>query len=627
MEKIFLEIIRLGMLGSYMALTVTVIRFCLKKIPRSFVCALWILVGMRLVLPFSIESVFGLMPDAEIVERYVRDAGEAGEGPEQGQTFFTQMQEDKQQESPEYLSAEKTQRKNQGIQVWIHAGAVIWLTGMLFMLAYFLYGWYRMKKQVEMAVPEEYALSGEGVRVYRCGGIETPFLFGMIRPKIYLPVSIPEEDVSYIVWHEMAHRKRKDYLVKPAAFLLLALYWFCPCIWMAYLLLCRDMEMACDERVIRGLKNGERKAYSRALLNCTVYADKSLVCPVGFGEPGVKARVKNILNYKKPTLLAAGLGMVVCCVLLLVFMTQRKETDGNGALTEADERNVPVNAEEMKLPEAETGNPEVQNVEARRIQRQADQMQSFLDVAEDQVKEKEEEVEKMRICQDALDRWARAFCDRNGEEILSMSSEELLTSFEENEMMIIEEDYAAFGWSSPWPWDNGKDYRIVSFTDTSAEILYYAWVSDPHVSVWKEKIAYRIENGTCVMESSELEMFDHLSSAGSFYEAYPGGIINDTPMDYLKNGCGEALNDNARANRDRESYARLFQPDTAAHDLLNLLDNENKIEITYEEEEDKAHVTIRFLTGGEADNRAYVTMIRPFGSDGIWIPQTRESMS
>ena len=612
MEKIFLEILRLSMLSGGMALAVLVIRLLLRRAPKSLHCFLWMLVGIRLLIPFSIESVFGLFPQQRVLEERVFNASAGNIGVSTA-GMSQIVPENKGQEMPlaGTLQSGNSERQsalsgNEGMQWALQAGAWIWCMGMLLMAACFLYSWVKLKVCVRDSESTVYSIktydkeadfedicSTESccaeknqIRILLCKGIETPFLFGILHPEIYVPLHMDEENLPYIIRHELSHKKRRDYLVKPAAFFLLAVHWFNPCIWLAYKMLCRDMELACDEMVIRDMEVKDRKAYSRALLNCSVWQEKAAACPVAFGEPGVKKRIKNILNYKKPTVLAACFGVILCMVLLFCFMTQRKAGGGQTVLL-ANEAGG----------SGETGNAAGENIQELK------------------------EAESLAYVKE----WADAFCDRSGKKLVSLCSVKVLETFGEEEMLITEDgEDPGFGWSSPWPRDSEVDYRIVDMTDNTARVLYYAWTSDPHVTVWEESIAWHVEGEQYLIDSSELTFRDNLCSGEEFYSAYPEGIISGTRMDYSDNGAGEALNENAKANRESYEtfYGPLFAPDTAARFLLNLLNNDEKVKITVEEEgEGKAQVSIEFILD---HTQVHVTMVQPYGEDGIWIPQTWE---
>jgi len=635
MDKIFLEVLRVSVLAGGMTLAVLVIRFLFRKAPKSLYCLLWMLVGVRLVFPFSIESVFGLFPQQEMLEARIFGDGTEGIGENTGleQVLSGEATPGRSPAGPGQ-AGDITRSGDAGDKItarerWqriLYISSWIWFAGMLLMCACFVYNWIKIKACVRGSEQEVYLLESEGaekeVRLFRCGNIETPFLFGILHPEIYIPFHMDEEDLLYIVQHELTHRRRRDHLVKPAAFFLLAVHWFNPCIWIAYKMLCRDMELACDEMVIRDMKVKDRKAYSRALLNCSVWQEKAAVYPVAFGELSVKERIKNILNYRKPTVLAVSLGIVLCAVLLFCFMTQKKA--GNGRTILLTNEAGRSNEEEAGVSGSGADGPgdvdSRRTVQERELQQAAGQMEDLRKMQRDQ-ETAIANIQDERRSLAHVEAWADAFCDRNGKALVSLCSEELLEAFREEDAIInIEGEEPGFGWSSPWPWDKEADYRIMSLTNTTARVLYYAWTSDPHVTVWEENLTWHEEGGVYMMDSSKLTVRDNLCTGEEFYSAYPEGIISGTRMDYLSNGTEGALNENAKANRD--FYEPLFAPDTAARFLLNLLDNNEKVRVAVEEEEEgKAQVSIEFILDHV---QVHVTMLRPYGEDGIWIPQTQE---
>lgn len=604
MERIFPEVLRLSMLAGAMVPAVLLIRLLLGKAPKSLRCVLWMLVGIRLMVPFSIKSAFGLFP-----ERGSLADGMTGGQSEQADAFLQGAGVDPAasagagaKEAP--APPEKSGDTGNGaataqagdLRMALRIGSAIWFFGTLFMAGYFFHSWFKIRACVRMASMEEYLLEDRAVRIYRCGEIETPFLFGVMHPRICVPSSMDRKELPYIVRHEMAHRRRGDHLVKPLSFFLLSVHWFNPLIWVAFKMLCRDMELACDEMVIRDMKGKDRKAYARALLNSSVWKEKAATCPVAFGELSVKERVRNILNYRKPTVWTVCLGAALCAVLLLCFMTQKKPRGQRILLTNEPEQTQSVG-------EAEGEEAAEQGVEAADTETQED----FTALGS----------------RAFVESWAEAFCSRDGRALAALCARKLSEIFREGETVItLEGDGPGFGWSSPWPWDGEADYRIMSLTDTDARILYYAWTSDPHVTVWEEKLTFHSRDGRFLMDSSELDILDNICTGEEFYRAYPGGVINGTRMDYLTNEAGEALNDNAMENRD--FYEPLFAPDTAARFLLNMLNNEGKVEISVEKGEGgqdagEVRVSVSFILDHE---EASVTMVRPYGEDGIWIPQT-----
>ena len=223
--------------------------------------------------------------------------------------------------------------------------------------------------------------------------------------------------------------------------------------------------------------------------------------------------------------------------------------------------------------------------------------------------------------------WAEAFCQRDGARIAAMCGEEAEESMREQYLLdnAGEETEGAylFGWSSPWPWDPESDYEILEETDSSADILYYAHVSDPHVTVWRETLSFHRGEKGILADDEALEMFEAICTKEEFERAYPHGI-NGTPMDYLENGLGEALNENAKEGRSVETYARLFEPETAAVTLLNLLNNPNKVQVEADGDAPGGRVAVN-ITFTEFGGSVIVEMIRPYGTDGIWIVQNYPS--
>jgi len=227
-----------------------------------------------------------------------------------------------------------------------------------------------------------------------------------------------------------------------------------------------------------------------------------------------------------------------------------------------------------------------------------------------------------------IEAWAKAFCRRDGETIAAMCDDEVKSYLAERELLVEGEDYYGFGWSSPWPWDDERDYEIIEETDDSAVILYYAWVSDPHVFVWEETLTYRMEDGKCIIEEETLSELNNICTGEEYARAYPHGI-NGTRMDYLTcdmdeesgEGIGRTLNDNALRDKSGGYYDMLFQPETAAAFLLNFLNNPNKVSASVEDVEREDGSVVVSFAFAEDGSTLRVEMIRPYGEEGIWIPQ------
>lgn len=344
MEKIFIEVFNLSISAVYLILAVILTRALLRKAPKNMICILWLLVGIRLIMPFSVESVFSLIPSSEVVDKQI-----LYEGQYSAATGISAVDQPVNRYLQEHYDAEAAMSVNQA-QILLFLCSSIWITGMVLMLGYFCISYYRIAKKVRMAVPQ----MAEGVKIYRCGEISSPFLLGMIRPRIYIPEEIPNEELPFVIQHERAHMQRKDYLLKPAFYLILTIYWFQPLVWAAYLLFCRDIELACDERVVKKLGFAYRKEYSQALLNCSVSRRHIIACPLAFGEVGVKQRIRNILHYKKPSFWVIIAVIAAAAVISVCFMTQKKPS------VQADEE-----TELFSAPSAELS--ETQDIEKEKI--------------------------------------------------------------------------------------------------------------------------------------------------------------------------------------------------------------------------------------------------------------------
>lgn len=308
MENLFLRILNMSITAGWLVLAVLLLRPLLKKAPRYLTVIAWALVGIRLVLPFSFESALSLIPSTETVPTDILydnapqiqtgiDAFNGAVNPTISQSF-----------------APNPGDSVNPIQVLVWAGAVIWLVGMAAMTLYSLISYWKIRRKTREA-----ALLRENIWV--CDSIDTPFILGIFRPRIYLPSSMDASDMPYVVAHEQAHLKRKDHLWKPLGFLLLTVHWFNPLLWVAYILLCRDIETACDEKVLKTMGEETKKPYSHALVNCSVPRKTISACPLAFGETNIKNRVKNVLNYKKPAFWLLIAAVVVCIVLSVCFLT------------------------------------------------------------------------------------------------------------------------------------------------------------------------------------------------------------------------------------------------------------------------------------------------------------------
>ncbi len=314
MSDIFLRIVELSWQAGVLALVVMAARLALRRAPKWAICMLWALVAVRLVLPFSLQSPVSLQAEQSPVTAALYELPQTQEAAQKPDEVLSGGSAESVTPLPptEIVTAQPVPTPKPVMTVSLLAA--IWLAGVVMMLTYMLASYLRIYHRVRTAVRLE-------DNVYRCGQWGTPFVLGLFRPRIYVPEGMDEADLPQVLAHERCHIRRGDHAVKPLAFLLLALHWFNPVLWAAYVLLGRDMENACDERVLRGLDAPGRAAYSRALVSCAVRERPAAVCPLAFGETAVKERVKNALSYKKPAVWAAVLLAVAAAIIAVCFLT------------------------------------------------------------------------------------------------------------------------------------------------------------------------------------------------------------------------------------------------------------------------------------------------------------------
>ncbi len=313
MSALFLLAFNMSIAASYFILAIVVFRLIFRKAPKWVNCILWALVGLRLAIPFSIESALSLLPTSHTV---ITDRESSGLPFSVDSGIYT---------VDENVNGYLKSHYYEGITVPENAFvdtmfilSVIWLIGVAVMLTYSAISFIRLKKRVSVSLLYR-------DNIYYCDNIETPFILGTIRPKIYIPSGLEEAQIENVVMHEKAHLKRKDHWWKPLGFLILSFYWFNPVIWVAYILLCRDIEKACDEKVIKNMNTEEKKGYLETLLDCSVQRKMILTCPVAFGEVGIKQRVKAVLNYKKPAFWVIIMAVIVTVAVSVGFLTNPKE--------------------------------------------------------------------------------------------------------------------------------------------------------------------------------------------------------------------------------------------------------------------------------------------------------------
>lgn len=326
MTNVFLRIVELSWQAGVLALAVMLARLALRRAPKWAVCLLWVLVAVRLVLPFSLQSPVSLQAAQSPVTAALYELPQTQEAAQKTDEVLSGGSVEPVTPLPpaEIVTAQPVPAIKPVMTVSLLAA--IWLAGVVMMLTYMLVSYLGIYRRVRTAVRLE-------DNVYRCGSWGTPFVLGLLRPRIYVPEGMDDAALPQVLAHERCHIRRGDHIVKPLAFLLLALHWFNPVLWAAYVLLGRDMENACDERVLRGVDGAGRAAYSRALVACAVRQRPAAVCPLAFGEVAVQERVKNAMNGKKPAVWAAVLLVIAAAVIAVCFLTSpgRREPSAGGA--------------------------------------------------------------------------------------------------------------------------------------------------------------------------------------------------------------------------------------------------------------------------------------------------------
>ena len=314
MEQLFLHILNNAITVSVLIIAVIVVRALGKKMPKWIHCLLWIIVAVKLVVPVQMKSILSLIPSGEPIPFNI-----ALEKNPQINSGIRSIDGIVNPVIQKNLTPNPIASANP-LQIWLYLGGIVWLIGITCMLFYAVITYLLMKRRVRASVKI-------AKKVYECDDISDPFILGIRSPRVYVPSGLSEEAREYILKHEFAHLDRRDYLWKPLGFLILSVYWFQPLCWIAYLLLCKDIEYACDEKVISDIDDMEKAEYCRVLLEYSMPKKMITACPVAFGETDVKKRVKHVADYKKPTFWVIAGSIVVCALVAVCFATSRGTTD------------------------------------------------------------------------------------------------------------------------------------------------------------------------------------------------------------------------------------------------------------------------------------------------------------
>lgn len=350
MTDLFLRLVNLSITASYLIAAVMALRLILKKVPKNLFLWLWALVGVRLALPFSLESALSLIPKTQPIPADI--ALSPAPAIDSGIPVINHAVNPVITENFTPAPAASVNP----LQIILPILCALWLAGMAFMLLYALISYLRLSRKVRVSIPL-------GKRCYLCDNIPTPFLLGIVKPKIYLPPDMNPEFQAHVLRHENAHLRHHDHWWKPLGFLLLTVYWFNPLVWLAYGLFCRDLEMACDERAVSGMAEEDRKAYSYALLACAAPRKTLAISPLAFGENSIKSRIRNVLHFKKATVWVVALVLLIAAVTAICFLTNPKKEDApetptqevisaeTTAATQNQEETIPVPTDVPTLPD------------------------------------------------------------------------------------------------------------------------------------------------------------------------------------------------------------------------------------------------------------------------------------
>ncbi|MBO5701178.1 MAG: hypothetical protein J6S71_01940 [Clostridia bacterium] len=308
MSDIFIKIFNLAVTAGWFVLAVLLLRPLMRRAPKWINCLLWGIVGLRLALPIKFESIFSLVPSAEPLPQNIAmsPAPEIHSG-------ISVMNDIVNPVISTSLAPQLGASVNP-MQVLLEVAAYVWVIGIVLMLCYSAVSYILLRRKVRASVKSE-----DGV--YFCDDVDSPFILGVIFPRIYIPSGMSGDALGHVLAHERAHLRRGDHVWKPIGFLLLSVYWFNPLFWLAYALLCRDIEAACDEKVIGMMDAEAKKDYSRTLLACSLHRKRIMACPLAFGEVGVKQRIKSVLNYKKPAFWVIIVALVATVILSVCFLT------------------------------------------------------------------------------------------------------------------------------------------------------------------------------------------------------------------------------------------------------------------------------------------------------------------
>ena len=410
MSEFFLKIVNMSISASWLVLAVLGVRLVLKRAPKWVYVLLWGIVAVRLLFPLSFESALSLLPSTETIS----ETALSGSGIEI-QTGIAPVDDRVNDYLGDYSVESAAAPENNSTNI-LTVLSIVWLIGAVILVAYTAVSYWRLQRKVDTAV-----LLRENI--FQSESVLSPFVLGIIRPRIFLPFNIDEQDMKYVIAHEAAHIRRKDHWWKPVGFLLLTIHWFNPLMWLAYVLLCRDIELACDEKVIHAMNHEDRADYTQVLVSCSVNRRMITSCPLAFGEVGVRKRVKSVMNYRKPALWTVALSVIACGVLAVGFLTNPLETDS------VNEPNI---SEETTLSAADHGKTESNQWKEKLAQIEADRLE-----LEDRLKALKEEEEALKAEEEKLEA-LKAEAESNPQDVTTQITALLDTIAEANQAEFME---------------------------------------------------------------------------------------------------------------------------------------------------------------------------------------------
>lgn len=601
LNHIFLTFLSRNLTVSIVILAVLLARLLLRRMPKKYSYVLWSIVGIRMIftLPFASRfSVFNLFRDfagrASSAEKMLT-TGNPTTDPRLTSGVTDAINAAGTTPHPvsagsDVSAAIPTLTTTQTI---LQILGIVWLIGIGLFMAYGIYSYVKCRMIVRTAVlagdislndyrpglRNQYLLHQSKLTVWECDRIPSPFVLGIIRPRIYIPFRMGTQEQTYILAHEACHIRRLDSLWKFVAFLLLAVYWCNPLAWVAFLCM-------------------ERHPYSFA--------------PVAFGEGDAGKRIKNVLNFKKPQTWAAIVVIVLLVIVGISCLTNRKDSSNEPQKNTQQQNDRETMSTEV--PTSTEAGTEIDNTTTEMPEQSATSTNA------------EPDDPAFIFAKARLKKWAEAFCRRDVQLITSMTSDDAKADMKKE---MILDDNSGFGWSSPWPQLAYQEDKIPGWNimdidtgNNTALILYYAWTSDPHVTVWAETLEYTLKNDVFTITGEKLEQFDEIATAADFDKAYPKRTVS-TPMDYHENGLGETLNDHVMSanGMSPDGQFDLTDPVQAATYLLNLSTDTNKVEVTTVPGTDSSFVTVNIHFTGENQDRSVV--MRPYKTGGIWIPDDK----